>query len=283
MAERLRIGVLGLGRRWRRYRRALKALAKQVRVVALQDVSLTHAEAEAKRLNCEAVGGVVELIERADVDAVLLLRRGWHGLWPLEQATKAEKPVLCAIAPREEENRVALVNSEHIHMALWPTLTVLRESLTEKMQQSLGSPLFAQVTITCPYDRSVALLRECADLMGATPERVTRHEASGLESYCLHFAQGRLAQVNVWKTTKSRSGCRIHVEADKGALWAELPNRVSWQDDVGRYTHELPATLAETQLLAHFVDAMREKQPPLGSFAKACEPLEWMRTARPSR
>ena len=99
MASRLRMGVIGLGRRWPRYRQAVQTLRSQVRVRAVHDPAPARAEAEARALGCAAAGGVVELLERDDVDAVLLLGGPWFGLWPLGQACRVNKPVLCAAAP----------------------------------------------------------------------------------------------------------------------------------------------------------------------------------------
>src|SRR5262245_36753781 len=84
MAARLRIGVIGLGRRWPRYRQALEALAGEVRAVAVHDPSAHRADEEARALGCEAAGGVLELLERRDVEAVLVPGGAWPGLWPVE-------------------------------------------------------------------------------------------------------------------------------------------------------------------------------------------------------
>ena len=44
MAARLQVGVIGLGRRWRRYRAALEALRPRLGVVALCDQVARKAE-----------------------------------------------------------------------------------------------------------------------------------------------------------------------------------------------------------------------------------------------
>src|SRR5438270_187051 len=103
MSTRLRVGVIGLGRRWRRYRRALEALRKRVTVRAVCDQVARRAEAEARRLGCAAAAGPVDLLERDDVDAALLLGRQWFGLWPLEHACRVGKPVFCAVPLTADE------------------------------------------------------------------------------------------------------------------------------------------------------------------------------------
>src|SRR5213592_4845654 len=89
----LRIGVIGLGRRWPRYRQALEALAGEAHVQAVCDAAAAVAQEEARRLGCAAAGSVIELVERDDVEAVLLTGGQWFGLWPLAHAARAGKPI----------------------------------------------------------------------------------------------------------------------------------------------------------------------------------------------
>src|SRR5437868_3285519 len=96
MAARLGIGVVGLGRRWPRYRQALAALRREARVVAVYDPAQARAREEARQLGCDAATGVIELLERDDVEAVLTLGGAWFGLWPVERTCRLGKPVLCA-------------------------------------------------------------------------------------------------------------------------------------------------------------------------------------------
>src|SRR5262245_35005302 len=105
MASRLRLGVLGLGGRWPRFRDAALALRDEVRVRAVWDTTAARAEQEAARLGCRAAGGAVELLEGDDVDAVLLPGGAWAGPWALERACTAGKPVLCAVSPLAAEAR----------------------------------------------------------------------------------------------------------------------------------------------------------------------------------
>src|SRR5271166_5500917 len=95
VSMRLRVGVIGLGRRWRRYRRLLARLRDHVEVRAVCDQIAHRAEIEARQFDCAAAAGPVELLERPDVQAVLLLDAQWYGLWPLEHACRINKPILC--------------------------------------------------------------------------------------------------------------------------------------------------------------------------------------------
>lgn len=291
MASRLRMGVIGLGRRWPRYRRALLALERDVCAVAVHDPSLEHAEEEARSLGCEAVAGVFELTDRRDVDAVLVPGGAWHGLWGVEQAVAAGKPVLCAVSPVEDEAHVdRLREAAGVHVELWPSLMFVREALTERLQDTLGRPLFLQATWTRGGDgdllatpAALALLRACADLIGASPRRVDALPSPGtidVANLLLEFDDERVAQLTLWGSPAGRSSCRIQIEAEGGSARAELPRLVEWIDAEGRHTHTLPGGLAEALVLERFVQAVRDGEPPACSFSDACEALDWVRTAR---
>ena len=93
---RLRVGVIGLGRRWRRYRPLLSRLREHVEVRVVCDQIKVRAGAKQSDSSAAPAAGPVELLERPDVEAVLLLDAQWYGLWPLEYACQINKPVLCA-------------------------------------------------------------------------------------------------------------------------------------------------------------------------------------------
>src|SRR3954467_4093281 len=83
--DRLRVGIVGLGRLWEaRHKPALIRLRDRFQVTALYDQVLRRAEIEAAQLGCAAVEGLTALIERPDVDVVYLLTPQWFGLHPIE-------------------------------------------------------------------------------------------------------------------------------------------------------------------------------------------------------
>src|SRR5260370_41165099 len=95
---KLRVGILGLGRRWRRrYRPALHALRDRFVIRSVWDALPVRASRNARQLGCRAAGGVIDLLEGKDSDAILLLDAAWHGLWPLEAACRFGKPGFCAL------------------------------------------------------------------------------------------------------------------------------------------------------------------------------------------
>src|SRR4051812_28464770 len=75
----LRLGVIGLGRRWRRrYRPALAGLKDLFQVVAVTDHVQQRAAQESAKRKWAQARGVVELVRHDGVDAVLLADTPWY-------------------------------------------------------------------------------------------------------------------------------------------------------------------------------------------------------------
>lgn len=93
-SEKIGIGIIGLGHRWRtRHLPALRALADRFAVRAVFDAIYQLAVHAAEELAAEPVGGIQPLVEREDVDAVLVLSTQWHGFYPLIASRRANKPL----------------------------------------------------------------------------------------------------------------------------------------------------------------------------------------------
>ncbi len=96
--QRLRVGVIGLGRLWEtRHKPSLARLQDQFRVTAVYDTVYRRAELEAAQIGCAACEGLSALVERPDVDVIYVLSRQWFGLHPISLACAARKPVYCAL------------------------------------------------------------------------------------------------------------------------------------------------------------------------------------------
>lgn len=97
-SDRLRIGVVGLGKLWElRHKPALARMRDRIEVVAVYDQVARRAAIEAAHLRCDACDGLTSLIERGDVDAVYLLSPQWFGLHAIELACRLKKSVYCAL------------------------------------------------------------------------------------------------------------------------------------------------------------------------------------------
>src|SRR5262245_16258774 len=212
----LRVGIIGLGRRWKRYRAALRGLESSLEVKAVCDQLAARAEAEARRLGCMACAGPVELLEREDVEGVVLLGGQWFGLWPLGQAARLGKPVLCAAALEEEALQQARAVGLPVLLAPSAALAVLPEQVGSWPAEGArlvraswtgkgGDPLGARV---------VPLLLACAGVMGGAPAAVHATGASGAPAFAgltLEFGEGRVAHLSLWVGPSHRPSCRLEV------------------------------------------------------------------------
>src|SRR4051812_30923238 len=221
MTNPLRIGVIGLGRRWRRrYRPALLALPERFRIQVVYDQVLQRALREAQQLSCAAAVGLTELFERDSVDAVLLLDPQWFGLWPLELACRAGKPVFCCIGlDRDDGHADALC--QQVQASRLPVMVEMaprQAPATARLRDLLATELGPARLVVCesiqpaggprqpPRRRSglgsvgIPLVDWCTSLLGADPVRTQGDgvDALGLARLLLEFPDGRAAQITRW-------------------------------------------------------------------------------------
>src|SRR4051812_21329042 len=134
MVTRLRVGVIGLGRRWAWYRPALAGPRPLLKVRAVCDQVAARAARVARVLGCEAASGPGDLVERPDIDAVLLLDSQWYGLWPLGRGGGGGKPVFCdPPLTRDDEHADSLRRLLQTHPV--PVLMALRPALAPAVQR----------------------------------------------------------------------------------------------------------------------------------------------------
>jgi predicted dehydrogenase len=304
MTNPLRVGVIGLGRRWRkRYRPALRALHDRFRVHALYDQVQQRALLEAQRLHCDAAAGLTELFERDDLDAVMLIDAQWFGLWPLELACRVGKPVFCCtgldrddvhadaiyqqvqasqlpvmveMAPRQAPATARV--RELLHTELGAARLVVCESVRparEPRRQLLGQkPGFASV--------GIPLVDWCVSLLGAEPLRAQADgvDTLGFARLLLEFPEGRTAQLTRWTAPHTRRSLRLRLVAERGSASIVPPGRVEWSGACGRHTHTLRCRQPlGPALLEQFHRAVTERQPPQPSLGDAYRALRWLRAA----
>ncbi|MBU4399654.1 MAG: Gfo/Idh/MocA family oxidoreductase [Planctomycetes bacterium] len=106
---RLRVGLIGLGDFWQtRHAPALRALSDRFEVRAICDQVRHRAEQAAAGFHAEAVDGYHVLVQREDIDAVLVLSPQWFRELPILAACDSGKAVYCAagleLAPDEAQS-----------------------------------------------------------------------------------------------------------------------------------------------------------------------------------
>ena len=94
---KLRVGIIGLSEDWEtRHLPALRALSERFEVRAIYNEVALRAEQAARLFGCTAVDGYRALIERSDIDAILMLAPQWFGAAPIFAACAAGKAIYCS-------------------------------------------------------------------------------------------------------------------------------------------------------------------------------------------
>ena len=100
---RLRVGLIGLGTAWEtRHAPALRALSDRFQVIAVCGEVARRSDAVARDFGAVSLDGFRVMIERDDIDAVLVLATDWIGPLPILAACDAGKAVYFA-APLDIE------------------------------------------------------------------------------------------------------------------------------------------------------------------------------------
>jgi predicted dehydrogenase len=292
----LPVGVIGLGRCWqRRYEPALRALRQEITVVAVSDPLLARAEREARRLGCQAAGGVVELLEHPQVAAVLLLAPAWYGLWPLEMACQLRKPVFCGFLPWEEEQPLEQLHEQVASCGLFvmaplaasflPTLVRLRHLLQEQLGAlrwllatgSTRQPASSAFTGQSRPPASLLRLLDAADwLLARTPQRLLAAScAPRLATVLLDYGQDLEAQLTLVEKP-APAGWRLEVAGANGWACAE-PGRLAWSCSQGCFVQTFARQRPLPERLLHaFCQAVRTGQTPRPTLSDACRLLnQW--------
>ena len=97
MTNPVNIGVIGLGAAWEtRYAPVLRKFRDRIHVRAVYDPLASRSEQVATLWSAAPMRGILSLLNRKDVRAVLLLDAAWHGPKTLEFACSHKKPVYAA-------------------------------------------------------------------------------------------------------------------------------------------------------------------------------------------
>ncbi|MBY0526589.1 MAG: hypothetical protein K2R98_24550 [Gemmataceae bacterium] len=306
--KRVNIGVLGLGRRWRRrYAPAMQALTHRFCIRAVCDPVQECADLEARRLGCEAAGGPMELIQNGAVDAVLILDAPWYGLWPLQLACRARKPVFCAPGlDVDDAHASALVLA--IREAQLPVMVERPLPLTPAAirLRELTATLGSIRLVTCdwtvggrrqPSDRAMpsstllgrgggAVLDWCVALSGCKPARVLAAEtpAAGLATLMLESVDGPAVQIVRRRVPGPCSALKVQVVCERGTAGAGLPRSVHWTSADGCHTQRLPRPRSLVRaLLERFHRAIATGVAPEPSLEESYRCVHWLRAVARSR
>lgn len=184
----LDIGLIGLGTEWeRRYRPALLGLRHRMRVRAVYAPVASMAEQLAADWRCDVVYGMLALMERPDVRALMILDTAWYDGVPADFACRVGKPAflagkLCewrpaaAVLSRLAASRDATLMPDFSHRYL-PATSRLKELLASR----LGRPREIVVEVGTAADSDVCA--PASDGISKSEDRLAR-----AFDWCCHLA-----------------------------------------------------------------------------------------------
>ncbi|MFN4258405.1 MAG: Gfo/Idh/MocA family protein [Gemmataceae bacterium] len=289
MNQPFRVGVIGLGQRWRRhYRPALPRLPQLFRIEAVCDQWLRRAAEEAKALRCRVAAGPGEMLERSDIDAVVVVDRQWYGSWPVALALRLGKPILCAdlrwgdVLDLEQWQEAIRARQLPVLLELSARQAPASQRLRELLATWLGPARLVQcewLQAAPPHHHRPSVLMEplwqSLDLQGldwslscfdALPEQVqcVIAPSGNYVSLQLLFAEDRVAEVLMYRQPRRQSRCCLRVLADQGQATAHLPRQLYWEDSEGRHRQVLHRNHKSLiiNILEQFYDLRDSGRPP---------------------
>lgn len=275
----LNVGVIGLGRRWQqRYMPALLRERRRFHVKAVCDQSRWRTAELARQLGCEAAEGPTDLMETADLDAVLLVDPQWYGLWPLEVACRMQLPVFC-VPSLETDPEHAEEIGQRIEAAALPVQFAFPSSVAaaaRRLQQLLdrrfGKTRRVFLRLQSPSPAAIGewllwcngLFNDPADAAAMASSK----SGTGTEVIHLQWADGRDAVVLVEPAGSQRQVAEV--TAEKGRLAVRWPGRVRYRCGPALVCEDWSARLSpERRLLRQFYRLVMDGVPAGGGIADA--------------
>ncbi len=282
------LGLIGLGPFWEsRFRPALTKLAAKLQVVAVYDNVISRAEQAARETNARVAGGVSSLVDRADVQALLLLDAGWQDAAILRLLSDRRKPILLAArvdaSPSELQqwHHQAVSHGVTIMPAFPRRCTPASNRLQELMATQLGRPLRIEIAISPASLQAVPFATEsdfggqappsqdpllewtdwCHYLFRAVPHQITRR--SDGQGWRFDFPPSssspqddRVAELSLSPSPPvadrpTLDEVRLHCERGEARLLGSTI--IEWSVDGNPQSEELTTERTETEaLLDHF-------------------------------
>ncbi len=155
---RLRVGLIGLGDLWQtRHAPALRALADRFEVRAVCDPVRHRAEQAAADFHADAVDGYHVLVQREDIDAVLVLSPQWFRELPILAACEAGKAVYCAVGLELDANEAETIKRrvEESGIAFMAELPRRHAPATIRLKELIATQLGTPRLLFC-HERTAA-------------------------------------------------------------------------------------------------------------------------------
>lgn len=185
---RLRVGLIGLGDAWQsRHAPALRALADRFEVRAICDPVRHRAEQAAAEFQAVAIDGYHVLVQREDIDAVLVLASQWFGAMPILAACEAGKAVYCAVALDLDASEAETIKQrvEKAGVAFVAEFPRRQAPATLRLKELIATKLGEPKLLFC-HQRSV--VETPANHTPITPSHPTFRHMIGQVDWCCYVA-----------------------------------------------------------------------------------------------
>ena len=192
---RLRVGLIGLGDAWQsRHAPALRALADRFEVRAICDPVRHRAEQAAADFQAVAVDGYHVLVQREDIDAVIVLASQWFGAMPILAACEAGKAVYCAVALDLDDTEAQAVKRrvEEAGVAFVAEFPKRHAPATLRLKELIATQLGAPKLLFC-HQRSV--IETPANHVPLSPSHPTFRHMIGQVDWCCYVADRKPSTV----------------------------------------------------------------------------------------
>jgi predicted dehydrogenase len=257
-------------------------------VSALCDQVQSTARREANRWGCDTAAGPTELLERPDVDALLLVDRQWFGLWPLEVACRLGKPVFCraALLLKHEPHPDCLVKQvQQSGLRVMVGLPMPRPVILARLELCAGQVGAPRLLLGSLFTRRRAslnmlgpLLSWCAALLGDAPEQFLATAAPGGEvaNLLLDYGNGLAAQLTVGRLLAGPRSWQLQLVGERGCAVIE-PGQLRWQTSDGPACQALPRCRRGPRVfLEAFHEALATDQVPQPGLTTGLRLCNWL-------
>ena len=222
----LNVGLIGLGPEWEhRYRPALARLAPRLAVRCVQASILSRAEQVAAELGCDVAPGLLSLMERDDVQAILVLDTAWYGTVPAHFACQVGKPAFLAsrLAHRCRGADELLRQAAQTGVTLMPDFahryTPATSRLRELIATRLGRPQVLVVDVEADCDSGT--IKPGANEL--TPADAARDALALALDWSMSLVGAVPAAIRAARNRSTADGIELHVEFRRPAAGGVAP------------------------------------------------------------
>ncbi len=175
---KLRVGIIGLGNHWEsRYRPALRSLSDRFEVRAVCAEVAMRAEQAAREFDAVPVDGFRAMLNREDVDAMLLLATDWIDSLPILAACDAGKAVYSAAELQVDPQQIRGIKQrvESSGIAFMAEMSRRHAPATLRLKELIATRLGPPSLLFChartePRQQKNDLQRSRGDRASSVPE-----------------------------------------------------------------------------------------------------------------